>query len=123
MLTLPGSSLLEVGVRKEAVGKPWKLIITWAAHDAYPGTPVYVELHIMDEYPREVHWADSVPRAVDWALRFIDGRGFSFWCDVDMHQRLDHKHITLHPRPKAPGESESHAQPPNPTPEEPTPGS
>lgn len=79
---------------------PWKLRIDWTTHNAY-GDPVEVDLYLMDEdYPRTLRTFDTISRAVDWALRYFTSRGFDYWCDIDMHQRMNHTYITLHPRPR-----------------------
>lgn len=85
------------------MAQPWKLRVDWTLHK-YEGDPVEVELHRLAE-----DWTDapvlvlrkfpSVPRAIDWALKYMADRGCGFWCDIDMHQRLDHTHIMLHPLP------------------------
>ena len=77
--------------------KPFKIRVDWTCHASY-GDPVVVELHIMDEEPKVIAQFDTPPEAAGWARKWLDDRGFEFWCNVDMHQRLDHKHITMHPK-------------------------
>lgn len=77
------------------MSKPWKLRVDWLLQDAY-GDPVSVELHVMDEDPKELRKFPDVARALDWALNYMLSRGTGYWCDIDNHQRRDDKHITLH---------------------------
>jgi hypothetical protein len=79
---------------------PFKLRVDWTCHNAY-GDLVVVELHRMDEDPVDLVKTVDISSAIDYALRWLMGRGFDYWCDVDLHQRLDHTHITFHPRPRS----------------------
>jgi hypothetical protein len=79
------------------MSKPWKLCMDWTCANAYPGDPVVVELHIMDEEPRVLRKFPDIPEAAAWARKFIEDRGLEWWCNIDWHQRENHTHITLHP--------------------------
>lgn len=74
----------------------FKLRVDWLCYHHY-GDKVHVELHVLDEEPYELHRFDTPPEAAAWARKWLEDRGFGFTCDIDTHQRLDHKHITLHP--------------------------
>jgi hypothetical protein len=77
---------------------PFKLRVDWLCHDVY-GDKVVVELHIIDKYPMTIHRCDSPADGARWARKWLEDRGFEWTCDIDLHQRSNHKHITLHPRP------------------------
>jgi hypothetical protein len=69
--------------------------VDWFLHDTY-GSPVEVDLEIMNRHPKTLRKFDTIHEAVDWAVRFFRGRGLKYWCDIDLHQRRDDTHITLH---------------------------
>lgn len=87
--------------------QPFKLRINWAGAEdyewqgrTYKGMGVTVDLHVMgEEAPKTLRVFDSIEVAIAWAKGWLRDRGCGFYCDVDTHQRLDHKHITLHARP------------------------
>jgi len=91
-LTVSDTPRLEQGV---TTIKPFKLRVDWLCHDAY-GDKVDIDLIIMGEDPKTIRRESTIPRAIDAAIRYLDSRGFGFWCNVDWHQRMNHKHVTLH---------------------------
>jgi len=78
--------------------KPFKVRVDWLCQHAY-GDKVVVELHVMDEEPKVLRRFDSAPEAAGWARKWLADRGFGFLCDIDMHQRNDDTHVTLHACP------------------------
>jgi len=80
---------------------PFKLRVDWVCHTAY-GDPVQVELHRMDQPWTVLHEAGNVADAVKYAIRWLDNRGFDWWCDFILHTSERHKYLTFHPRLKEP---------------------
>jgi hypothetical protein len=101
-MTPDTTTILEQGVRL------FKVRVDWLCWKAY-GDKVVVELHVMDEEPKVLRSFPGPPQAgaVEWARKWIEDRGFDFWCNIDLHQRENHTHITLHPKPKKNHEAKS----------------
>jgi hypothetical protein len=78
---------------------PFKIRIDWYLSTVYPEEPVRVELHIMDEEPKVLRTFGHIETCIAWSKAYLRERGFDYWCDIDLHQRRDDTHITLHPRP------------------------
>jgi hypothetical protein len=75
---------------------PFRLRVDWGLADAHGGW-VPVDLYIGDDaFPKTIHYERTPYRAVAWAVSWFQGRGITWSCDVDTHQRLGHQHITMY---------------------------
>lgn len=75
--------------------KPFKLRVDWFLQEVY-GDKVTVELLVMDEPPKVLRRFDYAPDAAGWARKWLEDRGFNWWCDINTAQREGWSHITLH---------------------------
>ena len=72
------------------------LQVDWICHLAY-GDPVVVEMHVEGHDVKELRRFNDILEAAIWAKKWLEDRGFTVWCDIDKHQRLDHSHLDLYP--------------------------
>lgn len=70
------------------------LRVDWLAQEAY-GRKVVVELHRLGKEPVVIRKFSSAPEAVAFAKRWLEDRGFEWWCNIDEAQRSGWTHIDL----------------------------
>ena len=78
--------------------RPFKIRIDWCDEER-----VYVDLCVMGQLaPTTLRTFKvgedlnaSITEAIEYSKRWFSQRGLKWWCNIDLHQREDHKHITL----------------------------